>query len=154
MRYFRTYEIRKIISGQQRYHSGLFGTCVFDDQRDRALTGYSFHSEIMTLEMCLSACREKNFTYAGLQWQIECYCGSEPEQGFEWSWTHKCNERCPGNVNQVCGGTNAMSVYTTQTNFDGICIYNFPSPRQILGEFSITGHRNMTIEKCSDICQG
>ena len=127
---------------------------MFDDSNDRALTGHFFHSEVMTLEMCLSTCREKNFIYAGLQWQIECYCGNEPLQGFKWTWFDRCNERCAGNVDQVCGGTNAMSVYTTMTNLDGFCIYNFPSPHQILEDYSITGHRNMTIEKCRDICQG
>jgi len=40
----------------------------------------------MTVEMCLSTCRDKEFRYSGIQWQIECYCGNEPVKGFEWAW--------------------------------------------------------------------
>ena len=68
----------------------------------------------MTIEMCLAACQENGFRYAGLEWQIECYCGDEPVQGFEWTWIDKCNNRCAGNSNQICEGSLAMSVYTCQ----------------------------------------
>ena len=93
-------------------NSELYGDCVFDDANDRVLNGYFFQNEEMTVEMCLSACRERDFTYSGLEWQIECHCGDEPHQGFEWAWSDKCNDRCAGNSNQICGGSHAMSVYT------------------------------------------
>ena len=86
--------------------------CVFDDANDRVLKGHYFSRLDMTIEMCLTTCREKGFRYSGLEWQIECYCGDEPVQGFKWTWLNKCNERCPGNSNQICGGSNVMSVYT------------------------------------------
>ena len=66
----------------------------------------------MTVEMCLSFCREHGFSYSGLQWRIECYCGDVPVNGFKWAWSDKCREACAGNSFQVCGGSNAMSVYT------------------------------------------
>ena len=68
----------------------------------------------MTVEMCLSTCRDKGFDFSGLSWQIECYCGNKPVQGFEWTWANKCNERCAGNSNQICGGSYALSVYTSK----------------------------------------
>ena len=86
--------------------------CVFDDANDRVLKGHYFSRLDMTIEMCLTTCREKGFRYSGLEWQIECYCGDEPVQGFKWTWLNKCNEKCAGNSNQICGGSNAMSVYT------------------------------------------
>ena len=67
----------------------------------------------MTVQMCLSICREKGFRFAGLEWQIECFCGNEPVNGFEWAWMNKCSERCAGNPNQICGGPNALSVHTS-----------------------------------------
>ena len=72
----------------------------------------------MTVEMCLSTCGGKGFDYSGLQWQIECHCGNEPAQGFQWAWFDKCNNKCAGNSNQVCGGSHAMSVYTTRGDHD------------------------------------
>ena len=108
----------------------------------------------MTVEMCLATCGGKGFDYSGLQWQIECYCGNEPVNGFQWAWFDKCHDRCAGNSNQICGGSNAMSVYSTpKTNINGLCVYDFPYPRRILSDLSIIGQNNMTIENCSDICK-
>ena len=92
----------------------LYGDCVFDDPNNRFLKGYFFTSPEMTVEMCLATCREKGFRYSGLQWNIECYCGDEPNHGFEWAWLDKCDTKCAGDSNQICGGTGAMSVYSTR----------------------------------------
>ena len=108
----------------------------------------------MTIEMCLAACRSKGFAYSGLQWQIECYCGNEPTNGFEWAWPDKCNDRCAGNPIQICGGSSAMSVYSNPKTIYGLCLYDFPSPRGVLGDLSITGFHNMTIQSCKNICTG
>ena len=108
----------------------------------------------MTVEMCLSTCRSKGFAYSGLQWQIECYCGNEPKKAFEWAWPDKCSHKCAGNYNQICGGSTAISIYSNQMKIDGSCIYDFPSPYRVLSGYSSTGHNNMTIENCKEICTG
>ena len=109
----------------------------------------------MTIEMCLSTCREKGFRYSGLQWRIECYCGNEPLNGFEFAWLNKCSHRCGGNSNQVCGGSYVMSVYSTpQINPDGLCIFDYPSPRGVLDGFSITDKTKTTVGQCRNICKG
>ena len=81
---------------------------------------------------------------------FKCYCGNEPETGFEWAWPDKCNEKCGGDSDQICGGSMAMSVYSVAK--DGICIYDFPASRRVLDRFSVTGHVNMTIDLCRGIC--
>ena len=109
----------------------------------------------MTVEMCLSICRSKGFHYSGLEWQCECHCGNEPHGVFEWAWPDKCDDRCSGDSNQICGGSNAMSVYTTP-NIDpnGLCIYDYPENRRVLKGYSVTGDKNMTVEYCQDMCSG
>ena len=133
----------------------LKGICVFDDVHDRILNGYHEADDEMTIEKCLSICRSREFQYSGVQWQIECYCGNEPEgTGFKWAWPSKCNDRCAGDSNQICGGTNAMSVYTTPPKDpQGICIYDYPH-RRVLDDYSITGHKNMSVINCKNICSG
>ena len=109
----------------------------------------------MTIQMCLKICRSKDYLYAGLQWQFECYCGNEPDHGFDWAWPEKCNDRCAGDLNQICGGTNAMSIWKIPPkNLEGTCIYNSPVTQNILNEFGITGHSNLTIRNCQEICSG
>ena len=47
-----------------------------------------------------------------------------------------------------------MSVYSTpKTNINGLCVFDFPYPRRVLSDLSITGKNNMTIENCSEICK-
>ena len=108
----------------------------------------------MTVEMCLKACHSKKYAYFGLQWQIECYCGNKPVKRFEWAWPDKCDDRCAGNPIQICGGSRAMSVYSTPGKIHQLCLYDFPSPYSVLDDLSITGDRNMTIQKCKNLCTG
>ena len=91
----------------------LYGICVLDNANKHVLDEHYFSDEKMTIELCLSTCREKGYTYSGLQWQIECYCGNGPRENFKWAWFDKCDDKCAGNSDQICGGSNAMSIYST-----------------------------------------
>ena len=55
---------------------------------------------------------------------------------------------------QICGGSHAMSVYSTPVKIDGECVYDFPAPYRVLADRSLSGHSNMTIEYCADFCSG
>ena len=90
----------------------MYGDCVFDVLDDPVLTGHNFQSSKMTVEMCVSTCKEKKFGYAGLKKRKKCFCGNEPLHGFQWAWLDKCDDECTGNSDQICGGSDAMTVYT------------------------------------------
>ena len=135
--------------------SDFFGVCTADDKNNRVLTEYYEASEDMTIEMCLSICRSKGFPFSGLEWSCECHCGYEPVNGFEWSWSSKCEDRCTGDSNQACGGSNALSLWTTPPKHpSGLCINDYPENQRILNEYSVTGLDDMTIEYCASICEG
>ena len=105
--------------------------------------------------MCLSTCREKGYLFSGLESGIECHCGNEPADNFKWAWYGKCNDRCAGNSNQICGGSNAMSLYsTTKFDLDGLCVVNYPQPRQIFDGLSLIGQKDLSVEFCRTTCQG
>ena len=109
----------------------------------------------MTIEKCLSICYKKSYPFAGLEWSSECHCGHAPETGFEWAWSDKCDDRCAGDSQQNCGGSESLSVWTTPPNhLVGYCINDYPQNRRVLNEFSITGLKNLTIESCGNICEG
>ena len=133
----------------------FYGICAFDDATDRVLKGHFFSSPELTIEMCLSACREQEFRYSGLQWGIECYCGNEPVNGFELAWPNKCSDKCAGNFNQVCGGSFAITVYSTpRINLDGLCIFDYPSPLGVLDRLSISDPKKTTANQCKNFCKG
>merc|ERR1711990_236573 len=106
----------------------------------------------MTVEMCLSICRRKGFGYSGLQARVECFCGDDIEKRLNYARRDKCSDKCAGNSNQICGGSYAMSLYSIGI-IDGLCIYDFPPPRHVLSGLSVTGHKNMTIHNCKNICK-
>ena len=106
----------------------------------------------MTVEKCLKICKNKGFDFAGLQWQIECYCGNVPTNQFQWAWPGRCDDRCAGDSNQICGGSMAMSLYKTpEQDPKGLCIYDHPAKRVLDGK-SVTGLHDLTMEKCSAYC--
>ena len=107
----------------------------------------------MTVQKCLFICKNKGFPFAGLQWQIECYCGNTPSNGFEWAWPEKCNDRCAGDSTQWCGGSMAMNVYRTPIQDpNGLCVYDNPI-KKVLADVSFTGQNDMSILKCKYLCR-
>ena len=120
----------------------------------RILQGHFEVNNQMTIEMCLAICRSRNYKYAGLEWQIECYCDNKLPPSLEWAWPQKCDDRCAGDFDQVCGGSHAISLWTVPSKtLDGICVFNSPT-NEILSEYQEKGHQNLTVEKCQSICLG
>ena len=132
----------------------LYGVCSFDDKNNRILSNHYEASDDMTVEKCLSICRSKGYPYSGLEWSCECHCGHAPEEGFEWAWSSKCDDRCSGDSSQICGGSEAMSIWTTPpTDLFGYCMNDYPNNQRVLDDFSITGLKELTIATCSRICK-
>ncbi|KAI0754011.1 hypothetical protein C8Q80DRAFT_1093669 [Daedaleopsis nitida] len=85
--------------------------CV-SDASARALTGYSFANDAMTVYSCLATCASKGFSMGGLEFGRECYCGNsiQNKQGSPLA-TSQCNMICAGDKTQTCGGNWALAVF-------------------------------------------
>ena len=53
------------------------------------------------------------YQYAGLEYLYECFCGDYDYDIYGEVADYQCNETCPGNPNQTCGGPWRLSVYHT-----------------------------------------
>ncbi|KDN42784.1 hypothetical protein RSAG8_06538, partial [Rhizoctonia solani AG-8 WAC10335] len=53
-----------------------YKSCVREPSTGRTLTGYSFTSSSMTVDMCVSACATRGYSLAGAEYANECYCGN------------------------------------------------------------------------------
>jgi hypothetical protein len=62
----------------------------------------------MTVEVCQAACSGDGYKYFGLEFSRECYCG----QSLPTVTADQCNMPCTGNSAEICGGPNALSVYS------------------------------------------
>ena len=112
-------------------------------------------SDSMTIEMCLGICRSKGYPFSGLEYQTECHCGHEPDEGFEFAWSDKCDYHCAGDSSQKCGGSDAINVWSSiPTIINGLCVQDFPNNRRVLPDTSITGLQNMTVSFCHNFCEG
>lgn len=63
----------------------------------------------MTVEGCIEHCSGKGYTYAGLQYREECWCGNTIAPGRLGA--QKCTMPCGGNPAQYCGGPQRLSLY-------------------------------------------
>jgi hypothetical protein len=62
----------------------------------------------MTITECATACA--SYTYYGVEYGNECYCGNEFTVGTAFS--SSCNMPCAGDSQQKCGGPDALNIYT------------------------------------------
>jgi len=83
--------------------------CRTEATGQRALSGATFASDTMTLEACRSFCAA--YTYFGIEYARECYCGNSFGPGSVAAPASDCSFTCSGNPFQYCGAGNRLSVY-------------------------------------------
>ena len=108
--------------------------CAIDDVNARTLPPGGAGDSI---ETCIKSC--SGFTYAGIEYGGQCYCGNTvasnrmPIAGV----LGNCNMPCNNNSTEICGGPNALSLYTKCTG--GTCT------NTVAGASSSVAARNTSI---------
>ena len=136
-----------------------------DEKSNRVLPVY--FGEVNSVEECLAGCRsiqvsdvDYGYPYAGLEFKTECYCGDEPEGGFDslYTWPDRCNMRCGGEgaIWQNCGGAGAMNVWSVPIGADsdlsGLCVYDHPRDGRVFNGPAEIGVDDLTIDSCMKYC--
>jgi hypothetical protein len=87
--------------------------CGTDSVSDRAFQSAYMASDNLTVEACVDFCIAKGWSYAGLEYAQECFCGDalSPTHAPKDGVMGGCNMKCRGSEDETCGGSNAMSVY-------------------------------------------
>ncbi len=75
----------------------------------RALSQATFASDTMTLEACQTFCSA--YTYFGVEYSHECYCGNSLNAGSVAAPATDCSMTCMGASSEYCGAGNRLSVY-------------------------------------------
>ncbi|KAH8590515.1 WSC domain-containing protein [Bisporella sp. PMI_857] len=87
-----------------------FQGCYTESTTGRALSGASFYDYVgMTLEICAANCAA--FTYFGVEYGGECYCGNSLNAGSIPASLADCSFTCPGNPDEYCGAGNRLELY-------------------------------------------
>jgi hypothetical protein len=79
----------------------------------QALNGYSFSSNTMSVEYCVSTCAGQGYAYAGVAYGSNCYCGGDTY--WQNGQSASCTTTCNGNALETCGGGNAENVYAASS---------------------------------------
>ncbi|KAL3419570.1 WSC domain-containing protein-like protein 5 [Phlyctema vagabunda] len=84
--------------------------CYTEGNGVRALSGASLIDYTsMTLEKCASNCAA--YTYWGVEYSGECYCGNSLGSGSVLAPLADCSFLCPGNNLEFCGAGNRLELY-------------------------------------------
>jgi hypothetical protein len=84
--------------------------CVFDSLSARVLPT-SYATDNMTVSECVNYCDAQGTSYAGLEYQTQCYCGSTVDSSVLNSTDNKCLMMCGGDDTQYCGDSAKLSLY-------------------------------------------
>lgn len=95
--------------------------CFQDEQTNRLLGGYYVNNKgTNSVGKCIEICVQSGFTYAGVQYGNECFCGSSAPPSTAKLADSSCHMKCPGGVvdgegadDVVCGGYFTMNVFET-----------------------------------------
>ena len=80
------------------------------DNGGRALTGKFLADDDMSLEMCADFC--DGFTYFGVEYGRECYCGDSLREGSVPAEEQgDCSFLCPGDRTTFCGAGMRLQLY-------------------------------------------
>mmetsp|Transcript_107725 Transcript_107725/g.303479 ORF Transcript_107725/g.303479 Transcript_107725/m.303479 type:complete len:901 (+) Transcript_107725:91-2793(+) len=93
-------------------HAGCHvgATTCYVDTPTRILGAATVVHDDLSLEYCAQLCANQNYTLAGAEFGLQCYCG----HGFNVAAPQKgngCTTTCPGNSKQSCGGYWFISVF-------------------------------------------
>ncbi|KAH8797370.1 putative glyoxal oxidase precursor [Xylogone sp. PMI_703] len=83
--------------------------CYTEGTNDRALAATFFLSDNNTVQLCAQECSE--YTYIGLEYGRECWCGNSFGAGANLTADSDCNMACAGDSSAYCGAGNRLSVY-------------------------------------------
>lgn len=79
----------------------------------RTLSGPNTANDQMTVEKCIDSCSGQGFTYAGLEFGRECYCGNDvpADRAPQPGQPGNCVMKCAGDNGEYCGGYGTISLY-------------------------------------------
>lgn len=86
-----------------------FKGCYTEGNGVRALSGPVKADPGMTVEKCADFCAA--YTYMGVEYSTECYCGNTIGSGANKTTPDKCSMVCGGNALEYCGGPVLLNFY-------------------------------------------
>lgn len=89
--------------------------CFEENENNRIYNSFSRSYSKNTPEFCSNLCYKMGYTYMGVTYKSECFCGSQTPSTTRFNKLEdkQCNTKCSGDANQFCGGGWRMGVFAT-----------------------------------------
>ncbi|CCA72850.1 hypothetical protein PIIN_06786 [Serendipita indica DSM 11827] len=136
------------------YNGYVYKGCYTDSIESRSVpVGMGFTGSL-TPQKCIDACAAQGYSYAGLEYAQECYCGNT-NSGTLADETG-CNMPCAGDGAHLCGGGNRLTLYQSGTFGRGDPSWSYVNCyTDSVGQRTLPtplGIASMTIGKCEAAC--
>ncbi|KAJ6479649.1 copper radical oxidase-like protein [Mycena sanguinolenta] len=99
--------------------------CFVDGAHGRVLA-VEMDNANLTMESCVATCSAQNFSIAGGEFSVQCFCGNALVEGAVSAPETDCSSPCGGNLTQACGAGGRLSIYSITPN---ITIFPVPTPQ-------------------------
>ena len=141
----------------------VYDGCYTDSIALRVLGGDTISSPDMTLASCSTICA--GYTYFGVEYGIQCFCGTELDPSGVKSPETDCAMKCPGDDSLICGDASRLTVYKKETapaaasNPATVGDFKYQSCwTDAVGGRSLAdtveASSDMTVEMCAAFCDG
>ena len=90
------------------------GGCV-KDSRPRLLPYLKNVGSTNSLTKCRQLCSSMGWSYMGVHAATWCSCGENPPPQSRRVSQGECNQKCPGNSEEMCGALGRLNVYSIKT---------------------------------------
>nr|XP_054772329.1 uncharacterized protein LOC129280318 [Lytechinus pictus] len=92
----------------------------FGPGRNRLLSDGPGYLGSLTIDLCIKICKNKGYFYAGVEYTGECFCGAGDEDISRDGKVrdHECDDICPVDNLESCGGSDRISIYQVDL---GVC---------------------------------
>lgn len=144
---------------------GSYLGCI-SETNPRALNAANNNGNFQSLEACQQFAQTRNYRYFGLEYSAECYVDDYINPSSQNISASSCKMSCKNNTQQMCGGSNAISLFSntaylpriplsSQTNTSATYIYqgcytDQGNPRTLSG-YSVSQSSN-SVDSCVQLC--
>ncbi|KAJ3017206.1 UNVERIFIED_CONTAM: hypothetical protein HDU68_011804 [Siphonaria sp. JEL0065] len=126
-----------------------YTSCVADSVWKRLLPNALKQKDSgMTVDCCAKLAKAAGYSLFALEYSEECYGASS--YAYDPTPSTKCNMPCKGNADEICGGRDALSVYTFSTFHYSGCFTDWADHPRVLKNL-IRQSDSMTIETCAEL---
>ena len=109
--------------------------CWTEGSTGRSLTTQLDDNQQNSNEACAAACFAANYTIAGTEYGVQCFCGNALYNGAANVADSDCSMACPGSPSEDCGAGNRLSIYSKGAPQ----AYQPPAPVPKIGSWTYQG---------------